>query len=106
MPGQDEMVRSFFSKVWAYAEPPKPTSFELCFVVPTTKDLNEMSPDDVYVNFVPPGRRCRLASLDKCDWGGVLVPTDTVRSKPLRTLEAVVTDSVKGMRAAEERSHI
>ncbi|KAK8141660.1 hypothetical protein G3M48_010105 [Beauveria asiatica] len=106
MPGLEQIVKTFFAKTWACSEPLKQTGLELCFVVPTTKDLGEMHPDDVHARFVPPGRRCRLTSINRRDWGGILVPTDTARSKPLHTLEAVVTESVKGIRAAEEVRHI
>ncbi|KAM3457622.1 hypothetical protein MY3296_001054 [Beauveria thailandica] len=101
IPRNCRMIKDFFTRVWSCTDPPRPPSFGLCYVVPTTKNLTEMEHDKVHATFVPPGRRCRLASIRKSDWGGVLVPTHNMRTNPPQTLEKLVTQTVQEIKTVE-----
>ncbi|KAM3434935.1 hypothetical protein NHJ13734_005793 [Beauveria thailandica] len=102
IPGNCRMIKEFFTRVWTFNDPPRPLRFEFCYVVPTTKNITEMDPDNVHAAFVPPGRRCRLVNIRESDWGGILVPTNNMRSNPPQTLKKLVTQTIGEIRAVQE----
>lgn len=98
------IIARFLSFLFQQADDPEQLSFELCLVVPATHGLAERDLMSVHAAFAQPGRRCRLAFIDRDRWNAILVPRDqNVRRPPpqrLDTLANVVAETEASLPAS------
>lgn len=93
--GSIMVLGEFLAEVASKA--PEKLSWEIYYVVPTTRYTAEMDETYVHATFWAPGRRCRLEIIDESEWERILVPRRRLADYPSERLRDMVAEAPRTM---------